>query len=101
MAAAPERTDLDHIETEEWLESLAAVIERDGVERAHFLVQQLIDAARQAGATLPYSANTPYINTIPESRETWGARAKGVSGTYDWRVGDDVPTPPNTLSHIV
>ena len=69
MAAAPESMDLDHIETEEWLDSLAAVIERDGVERAHYLVQQLIDKAREAGATLPYSANTPYINTIPESRE--------------------------------
>ena len=69
MAALPDTPDLDQLETEEWLESLAAVIERDGVDRAHFIVQQLIDAARQAGATLPYSANTPYINTIPESRE--------------------------------
>ncbi|HEX9584932.1 MAG TPA: pyruvate dehydrogenase (acetyl-transferring), homodimeric type [Gammaproteobacteria bacterium] len=69
MAAAPELTEIDREETREWLESLAAVIERDGIERAHFLLETLIDEARRAGTNLPYSANTAYINTIPESRE--------------------------------
>jgi pyruvate dehydrogenase E1 component len=69
MAAVPKSNDLDRDETLEWIESLEAVIERDGVERAHFLLEQLIAHARGAGANLPYSANTAYINTIPESRE--------------------------------
>ncbi|RKZ35879.1 MAG: pyruvate dehydrogenase (acetyl-transferring), homodimeric type, partial [Gammaproteobacteria bacterium] len=69
MAALPEIPDLDALETEEWLQSLGAVIERDGPERAHFLLEQLIGKARREGANLPYSANTAYLNTIPESRQ--------------------------------
>jgi pyruvate dehydrogenase E1 component len=69
MAAVPKPNDLDRDETLEWIESLESVIERDGVERAHFLLEELIARARVAGANLPYSANTAYINTIPESRE--------------------------------
>ncbi len=62
-------TDIDSEETQEWSESLEAVIEADGVERAHYLLEQLISTARQSGANLPYSANTAYINTIPPHRE--------------------------------
>ncbi len=69
MAAKPDFTDIDRDETEEWVESLHAVIEREGVERAHYLLETLIEEARRAGANLPYSANTAYLNTIPESRE--------------------------------
>ena len=69
MAAVPKSPDIDRAETEEWLESLEAVIERDGVERAHYLLEELIDHARRSGANLAYSANTAYLNTIPESRE--------------------------------
>ncbi len=69
MAAVPKPDDMDHDETLEWVESLQAVIERDGVERAHYLLEEMIAFARGAGANLPYSANTAYINTIPESRE--------------------------------
>jgi pyruvate dehydrogenase E1 component len=61
--------DPDPQETQEWLESLQAVIEREGVERAHFLLERLIDKARRSGAYLPYSANTAYLNTIPPHRE--------------------------------
>ncbi len=61
--------DVDPQETREWLESLQAVIEREGVERAHYLLERLIDTARRSGAYLPYSANTAYINTIPPHRE--------------------------------
>ncbi len=61
--------DIDPLETEEWLESLAAVIEHEGVPRAHFLIENLVAEARRAGANLPYSANTAYLNTIPEARE--------------------------------
>jgi pyruvate dehydrogenase E1 component len=69
MAARPEINDIDPLETQEWLESLDSVLERDGPERAHFLLQHLIDEARRAGTSLPYSANTAYLNTIPETHE--------------------------------
>jgi pyruvate dehydrogenase E1 component len=66
MESAP---DTDPVETREWLDALAAVLEREGPERAHFLLERLIDKARRSGAYLPYSANTAYINTIPEHRQ--------------------------------
>ena len=71
MVAVPKfsDTDVDPRETEEWIESLHSVLERDGVERAHFILENLLDEARRAGANLPYSATTAYLNTIPESRE--------------------------------
>jgi pyruvate dehydrogenase E1 component len=61
--------DIDIQETEEWIDSLEAVLEEEGVERAHFILEKLIEAARQNGANLPYSANTAYINTIPAHLE--------------------------------
>jgi pyruvate dehydrogenase E1 component len=57
--------DSDSEETREWLESLQAVIEREGPERAHFLLEQLVDYTRRSGGYLPYKATTAYINTIP------------------------------------
>ncbi len=61
--------DADETETQEWLDALAAVIEHEGPERAHFLLEQLIDKARRSGANLPYDANTAYVNTIPTHLE--------------------------------
>ena len=61
--------DLDAEETREWLDALVAVIETDGVERGHYLIERLVDQARRMGANLPYSANTAYINTIPAHHE--------------------------------
>jgi hypothetical protein len=61
--------DLDPVETGEWLDSLEAVIDAEGVERAHFLLENLIVKARESGAFLPYNANTPYLNTIPVDQE--------------------------------
>jgi pyruvate dehydrogenase E1 component len=61
--------DIDPSETQEWTEALEAVAEADGVERAHYLLEQLIETARHSGANLPYSANTAYINTIPTHLE--------------------------------
>ena len=63
--------DIDSQETHEWVESLEAVIEAEGLERAHFLLEKLIETARQNGANLPYSPNTAYINTIPPHLETY------------------------------
>ena len=59
------KSDTDTDETREWLDALEAVLEREGPERAHYLLERLIDKARRSGAYLPYSANTAYINTIP------------------------------------
>ena len=61
--------DPDTLETAEWLDALETVIEREGPERAHFLLEALIDKARRSGTHLPYSANTAYINTIPPHLE--------------------------------
>ena len=62
---APPTPDLDPEETREWLDALTAVIEAEGTDRAHFLLEQLIDKARRSGAYLPYNATTAYVNTIP------------------------------------
>lgn len=61
--------DIDPEETQEWLSALEAVIEQDGPERAHQLLEQLVDLARRSGGHLPYKATTAYLNTIPTSRE--------------------------------
>ena len=65
----PAANDADSQETKEWLDALEAVMEREGPERAHFLLQKLIDTARRSGAYLPFSANTAYLNTIPPHME--------------------------------
>ncbi|MCX8519751.1 MAG: pyruvate dehydrogenase (acetyl-transferring), homodimeric type, partial [Methylophilaceae bacterium] len=57
--------DTDTQETSEWLDALSAVIKNEGVERAHFLHEAMIDQARRLGANLPYKATTAYVNTIP------------------------------------
>ncbi len=57
--------DLDPVETQEWLDALTAVINEEGPERAHFLIEQLIDLNRRSGGHLPYQATTAYLNTIP------------------------------------
>ena len=69
MAANTKLVDIDPEETSDWVESLESVVKCDGVERAHYLLQTLIDEARQDGAYLPYSATTAYLNTIPDTRE--------------------------------
>ena len=62
MAAKP---DLDPQETQEWLDALDSVLENEGPDRAHFLLEKLIDKARRSGAYLPYSANTAYLTQHP------------------------------------
>ena len=66
MAAKP---DLDPQETQEWLDALDGVLENEGTDRAHYLLEKLIDKARRSGAYLPYSANTAYLNTIPLTKQ--------------------------------
>ncbi|MDJ0880726.1 MAG: pyruvate dehydrogenase (acetyl-transferring), homodimeric type, partial [Gammaproteobacteria bacterium] len=64
-----EKKDIDPQETQEWIESLESVLEHEGVDRAHFLLEKLIDKARRSGAYLPYTANTAYLNTIPVAHQ--------------------------------
>src|SRR3954467_4935786 len=72
MSAVPQfpaANDPDALETQEWLDALEAVLEREGPERAHFLLEKLVDKARRSGAYLPFSANTGDINPIPTHME--------------------------------
>ncbi len=75
-------TDIDQVETQEWLDSLEAVLDREGPERAHFLLEALIDRARRAGADMPYRATTAYMNTIPPGQEQ---RSPG-DAALEWRI---------------
>ncbi|MCS6947844.1 MAG: hypothetical protein NZM12_09530, partial [Steroidobacteraceae bacterium] len=59
--AAP--PDIDPQETQEWLESIDSVLKTHGPQRAHFLLERLIDHTRRSGAYLPFKPNTAYVNT--------------------------------------
>jgi pyruvate dehydrogenase E1 component len=61
--------DIDSQETAEWLEALESVLEHEGGDRAHFLIEQLIERARHDGVDLAYSATTGYTNTIPVAKQ--------------------------------
>ncbi len=104
MAALP---DHDSQETKEWLDALDSVLEHEGPERAHFLLEKLIEKARRSGAYLPYSANTAYINTIPPGSEEkspgdhkiehqirsyvrWNAAAMVLRANKDTNVGGHI-----------
>jgi len=67
--AGPSSLDEDSQETREWLEAMEAVIGQEGPERAHFLIEKLIELGHRAGINIPYSANTEYVNTIPADRQ--------------------------------
>jgi len=61
--------DVDPIETQEWIDSLKVVLEKEGHERVHFLIEQLVEVTRHSGWDIPFSANTAYVNTIPVSQQ--------------------------------
>ena len=75
-------SDIDPQETDEWLEALESLIEVEGLDRTHYLLERLIDKARQSGAYLPYSANTAYINTIPAHKEQYTPGDPAL----EWRI---------------
>src|ERR1700759_5748198 len=60
---------LDPAETREWVEALDSVLAFEGADRAFYLLDEVTTAARKKGAPVPYSATTPYLNTIPPGRE--------------------------------
>ena len=61
--------DIDPAETQEWLESIDSVMRAQGAERAHFLLEKLVDFTRRSGAYLPFRPNTAYLNTISKAQE--------------------------------
>ena len=77
MTEPPKLQDLDPVETQEWVESIDSVLKVHGAERAHFLLDRLIDYTRRSGAYLPFKPNTAYVNTISpgQEREYPGNRA--------------------------
>ena len=99
--------DHDPQETREWLDALDGVLAQEGPDRAHFLIEALIDKARRSGAYLPFSANTAYINTIPVDKQVrlpgdfnieqkirhvvrWNAMAMVVRANKDTNVGGHI-----------
>ena len=75
-------SDLEAVETREWLDSFDSVLARGGPVRAGWLLRQLGDHARRAGVKLPFTANTPYVNTMPvKDQPTYPG-----SGEIEWRI---------------
>jgi len=105
--AQQQNPDLDPQETREWLDALGGVIDKEGAQRAHFLIENLIEKAREDGIDIPYSANTEYINTIPVELQPkypgnpdlelkihnylrWNAMAMVVRANKDTNVGGHI-----------
>jgi pyruvate dehydrogenase E1 component len=65
MSSQINEQDIDQQETQEWLDALESVLETEGPERAHFLLEKMIDQVRRSGVNLAHSSNTAYVNTIP------------------------------------
>jgi pyruvate dehydrogenase E1 component len=74
--------DVDPQETREWLEALEAVLEREGPERAHFLLESLVEKARRSGTFLPFSPTTAYLNSIAPHQEQ---RSPG-DHALEWKI---------------
>ncbi|MCD6186823.1 MAG: pyruvate dehydrogenase (acetyl-transferring), homodimeric type [Desulfuromusa sp.] len=64
-----ESKDLLDIENQEWRESLDYVLKEQGPERVRQILRQLQIRAQEQGVSIPFTANTPYINTIPHTRQ--------------------------------
>lgn len=62
-------SDADPIETQEWLDALSSVLQNEGAERAHFILENLVKYTRRRGVHLPFDATTAYLNTIPVGKE--------------------------------
>lgn len=68
-AELPRDHDIDPQETLEWTEALESVLDVEGAERAHFLLEKMVERTRRRGAHLPFDATTAYQNTIPVGKE--------------------------------
>ena len=63
--------DADPTETAEWLDSLDAVVETHGKNRARYLLSRLLERAREAQVSFPATVSTPYVNSIAREHEPW------------------------------
>jgi len=63
--------DIDPGETQEWLESLDAVVDTHGKTRARYLLSRLLERAQRSHVSFPATVSTPYVNTIPREHEPW------------------------------
>jgi pyruvate dehydrogenase E1 component len=105
MSALP--YDPDAQETQEWLDALDGLIAAEGPERAHQLLELLVEKARLSGVSLPFSATTPYVNTIPVEQQAripgdqavehtirsytrWNAMALVLRANKDTNVGGHI-----------
>jgi pyruvate dehydrogenase E1 component len=90
MFEASKIEDADPDETREWLESIDSVLRVHGAERAHYLLERIIDHTRRSGAYLPFRPNTAYVNTIStvQEREYPGDRAleKRIKAYIRWNA---------------
>ena len=82
MSSLDRSTDMDPAETQEWLDSVDSLIAFEGADRAVQVLSRTIDRAHEHGADLPFSANTPYINTIPVSEQP----ASPGNHDIEWRI---------------
>ena len=93
--------DEDPVETGEWRDALGSVLAFEGPERARFLLGELMGEARRQGAPVPYSATTPYLNTIPPDREPhWLAQSRlrpllSAAGRQGLRA-----LPPDVMGYV-
>jgi pyruvate dehydrogenase E1 component len=76
------QNDPDPQESREWIESLKAVIDHDGAQRAHQLLQGMVEMTRRAGVHLPFAPTTAYVNTIPAHLEP----AMPGDAHLEWRI---------------
>src|SRR3989338_10092024 len=65
----PQASQVEDIEIQEWLDSLEYVLKRGSLDQAQKILAQLQIRAQEAGVTLPFTVNTPYINTITRSKQ--------------------------------
>ncbi|MEK7989498.1 MAG: pyruvate dehydrogenase (acetyl-transferring), homodimeric type [Thiotrichaceae bacterium] len=77
-----QKQDIDLEETREWIDAIESVLEEEGDERAHFLIERMIEKLRRSGTYIPHSANTAYVNTIPRHLEQ---QDPGNAET-EWRI---------------
>ena len=63
------KNDVDPIETNDWLAAIDSLIREEGIERAQFIIDQVMQQARAGGVSLPSGITTDYVNTIPVSEQ--------------------------------
>ena len=84
--------DLDATETREWLDSLDYVLQSGGPAKVARLLRELTLYARQSGVKLPFTANTPYINTIPADEQALMPGNPDIERRINWRWSGSGPS---------